>query len=377
MSNADTTPLLIDRADYMPVYRQVKQVIKRQVREKELRPGERIGSVAEMARLFQISTATVTKATSELIDEGVLYSKVGSGTYVADPAGKKTHTICFVVYSGNYITLPYFSKVVAGISDVAEAEHYKLQFVTSARVVQALDGRSPYPRVEKGKWTDGLIVMDHQLGDKQIIRLAEQLPVVLVERKIPGADIPCIRADDRGGAYQAISHLAKLGHKRIGIITPFEQWLTDREKVQGYRSAVSDLHLEADPDLIVNYGYKEDDLKDVLDALLNLASPPTAIFVNDDVPALDILQRLRERCIRVPQDVAVIGFGGGLSDVLRAQPLTTMQLMLTDMGRAAAEMLLKLINKKEEMANKEIVFMPTLVVKQSCGERRTLIEKGD
>lgn len=361
--------MLVDKSASTHIYRQVKKAIQRQVREKNFQPGDKIKSVAEMARKFQISTATVAKATAELIEDGFLYSKHGSGTFVADPARKKTHTICFVIRSADYITEPYFSQIIAGIGKVTDTEHYKLQFITSERTVRAISGGLPYPPVKENQWADGLIIMDNAMSDDQVARLAEEFPLVLIDRKIRGTDIACVRADDRGGTYQAISHLASLGHRRIGMMVMSRIWQTDKEKLLGYRSAVDDLGLDADESLVVDYGpLEKDGVKLAVDRLLDLPSPPTAIFVSDDMPAFDVIQRLRERGVCVGKDIAVMSFGGCLSDMLRVQsmPLTTMQIPITEMGQAAAKMLLALINN-EDVTEREAIFSPELIIRQSCG----------
>ncbi|MDY7011226.1 MAG: substrate-binding domain-containing protein [Planctomycetota bacterium] len=361
--------MVIDKSAPTYIYHQVKDVIRRQVRDKKLRPGSKIGSVTEMARLFRISPATVAKATAELIDEGVLYSKIGRGTFVAEPSDRKTHTICFVVYSGDYVTQPHFSQIIGGVSRVTEREHYKLQFITSARVVRAIDGAVPYPFIRESKWADGLIVMDDSLEDSQVIRLAEGLPVVLINRRIPGTDIACVRADGKGGTYQSICHLAKLGHKRVGIYLTLESQ-ADQEKLLGYQAAVNEMGLDSDPDIVVDSA-KQRDVADMLDALFSLPVRPTAIVVGSDIAAFGALQMLREKNIRVPEDIAIMGFDGCLSDILPDLPLTTMQLPNMEMGKAAADMLLGMINKKE-VANKDIVFTPELRVRQTCGGKERL-----
>ncbi|MDY7011446.1 MAG: GntR family transcriptional regulator [Planctomycetota bacterium] len=354
----------VDKSASVPRYHQVKRLIKLQIKEGNMPLGARIESVAEMARSLKVSKTTVAKATTELIDEGVLYSEVGRGTFVADLRDKRTHTICFVVYSGNYITLPYFSQIIAGISNVAEAEHYKLQFLTSARAVRTIGGRRPYPAVKETQWADGLIIMDHLLEDEQVRHLAEQLPVVLIDRKIPASNIACVRADDRGGTHEAISYLAGLGHRRIGMISGPLKWQADQERLAGYKAAVRELDLDDEPALVIERG--QTSLHSALDALLSLADRPTAIFVCDDPGAFEVVQTLRERNLRVPQDVAVVSFDGALGSVLDGQRLTTMRLPITRMGRVAAEMLLAMI-QKEEFVNKEAVFTPKLAVRQTCG----------
>jgi len=371
MYSSDSEQMLVDTSAPVYRYHQVKEVIRSHVRNQKLQPGQKLESITEMARSFEVSRATVVKATSELIDEGVLYSKVGSGTFVADPAGRKTHTICFVVYSGDYIRAPYFSQIIAGISNVADEQHYKLQFVTSERAVRAMNGGSPYPAVKENKWTDGLIIMDNMMTDDQVRGLAEEFPVVLIGRKIPGTDIACVRADACGGTHRAISHLASLGHKRIGMMVMSRMWQADKEKLSGYRSAVADLGLDADESLVVDHNSpsrRGDGLKSAADRLLDLPNPPTAIFVSDDIHAFEVIQRLRERGRHVPKDMSVMGFDGCLSDMLRVQsvPLTTMQLPIAGMGKSAAKMLLALIDN-ENSAEKEVTFTPELVIRESCG----------
>ncbi|MDY7010467.1 MAG: GntR family transcriptional regulator [Planctomycetota bacterium] len=359
----------VDKTIPIPRYHQLKGIIRRDIKRKKLQTGSKIGSLVKLAATYQVSKTTAAKAITELVDEGVLYSEIGNGTYVADPAGRKTHTICFVVHSADYITEPYFSQIIAGIGAVTEQNHYKLQFLTSERAVGAMERGRLYPRFKEPLWADGLIIMDYSLTDEQVVRLTEEFPVVLIDRKVPAADVACVRPDARGGTYQAISYLASLGHKRIGIMVLSEKWQADKEKLLGYQSAVRDLALDAEQRLIVNRGFGEASSKAALDALIDLPAPPTAIFVSDDMPAFKIVHRLREKGLRVPEDIAVMGFGGCLNNVLDTQLLTTMRLPMVKMGQAAAKMVLAMINK-EQVTSKDTIFATRLAVGQSCGKKR-------
>lgn len=360
----------IDKSIPIPRYYQLKTIIRQGIKKGNLRSGNRVGPAAKLAAAHKVSKATVERALSELIDEGVLYSEIGRGTFVADPADKKTHTICFVVYSADYITMPYFSQLVAGIGRVTEAEHYKLQFITSERAARTINGQAPYPSIKEGKWADGLVIMDNVIADDQVASLAKEFPVVMIDRKIPGTDIACVRADDRGGTYRGISYLASLGHKRIGIIVGSSKWRADKEKLLGYHSAVDDLGLDAEASLVSSRDIEanpgDSNVRPALDVLLSLPVPPTAIFVSSDKAAFEVLQILKEKGINTPEDIAVVSFDGCLSNVLSGQLLTTMQLPIVEMGQAATDMLLAMINK-EEVANKDMVFAPELVAGQSCG----------
>ncbi|MDY6913961.1 MAG: GntR family transcriptional regulator [Planctomycetota bacterium] len=366
-SEAGTT--LIDKSAPVHRYHQVKEVIRQQVRQRKLQPGRRIGSVMELAKSFQVSKATIAKATAELIDEGVLYSEVGKGTYVADPRDKRTYTICFVVHSADYITAPYFSQMIAGMGAVTEQNHYKLQFLTSERAVGALGGGSPYPAVKDRKWADGLIVMDNSFADEQLRRLAENRPIIVIGRRIAGANIACVRTNNKDGTREAISYLAGLGHRRIGLIIMSRKWQTEKEKVLSYQSTVRRLSLDAEPGLIVNRGLGTEGTKSALDALLALPDRPTAILASGDGLAFEAIHLLREKGLKVPEDISVMGFTGCLTGMVAGLPLTTMQLPIVEMGRTAADMLLALINE-EKIADKDMVFTPKLVVRQSCGPRR-------
>ncbi|MDY6914189.1 MAG: GntR family transcriptional regulator [Planctomycetota bacterium] len=363
MSELGTGQLLIDKDAAAHRYHQVKASIRRWIKQQDLQPGWKVESIAKLARRFQVSKTTVAKATSELIDEGVLYSEVGSGTYVADPEGKKVQTISLVLHSSHYISYPYFSQVISGIGAVTDAEHYKLQIITSARALHTLNEKPPYQLAGERKWTDGLIIMDNCMADSDVIRFAEEFPVVLVNRKVIGTDIACVRPDDRGGVYRAVSYLAGRGHKRIGMAIQSRDIQVDQEKLGGYQTALRDHGLEADASLIVEHGPNYDNLSRDLDFLLALPAPPTAICLSDDTPAFHFRQMLRERGIRAPQDIELMGFGGCLSGILHKQPLTTMWLPLPELGQAAAELLLAIINK-QEIQRREIIFKPELIVGQ-------------
>lgn len=218
---------------------------------------------------------------------------------------------------------------------------------------------------------DGLLlVLPRQPKDFIDIMIQRHFPFVLIDHQGTGSDCPAVGATNWSGGYSATEYLIQLGHKRIGFITGSMDLGCALDRLAGYRSALRTYHIEEDSDLIFEGDFFQDDGLAGASVLLDLPQPPTAIFASNDVMAMGVMDAVRNRGLRVPEDISVIGFDNIPQSALVRPALTTIHQPLEKMGRVATQLLLNLLRHPEKES--ERIELPTrLVIRESCGKPKT------
>jgi LacI family transcriptional regulator len=220
--------------------------------------------------------------------------------------------------------------------------------------------------------TDGVLLLlpYEQVGIPNAL-MAQNIPFVAIgDRNEPTTAFPTIGSTIWLGGYTATEYLISLGHRRIGIITCPLHLTTSRARLAGYREALERAGIAVDPALIHEGNYLLGDGVRQTHALLDLPDPPTAIFAGNDAQATGVYQALYERNIRVPDQMSVVGFDDVMYTAQMSPPLTTVHQPLVEMGRMAANMLLRLISGFSLDSN-HVELSTSLVVRESCAAPRT------
>jgi LacI family transcriptional regulator len=194
-----------------------------------------------------------------------------------------------------------------------------------------------------GHRVDGLIygTMSHRVVD--VPDGVRDLRTVLLDARVADASLPSVEPDDERGGYEATRYLLDAGHRRIAFVTTSEPSGAADERLAGYRRALAEAGVEADPALIA---WAENTLsvrmgEDAAAPLLALPARPTAIFAYNDPLAQGVYRAIQRAGLRVPQDISVIGYDDQLHIAAALEPgLTTMRLPHYEMGRWAVEHLL-------------------------------------
>lgn len=213
--------------------------------------------------------------------------------------------------------------------------------------------------------TDGIMVV---LPSEEAIEHLERsgLPFVLIHNQgSPRPTTPAVMITSWEGGFDATTYLINLGHQRIAYIGKTALARDAIERIAAYRSALDIAHLPIDPQLQCAGNLNEADGYRATRELLELSEPPTAIFAGNDRQAAGVYRALHELGKRVPDDMSVIGFDNLPYTEIMNPPLTTVHVPRLELGRAAATMLLRVINREElEMTR---VILPTQFIKrQSC-----------
>ena len=213
---------------------------------------------------------------------------------------------------------------------------------------------------------DGLLWLDPRATPEAVRKFkAKGIPFVLIQNNPEDPDVNTIASEDRLGSRDAVRHLLKLGYRRLLLITGHKDSASSREKLDGARQALRELNVTVPADRILNGEYSGDIAVQVLETYLDKGNPlPQAIFAFNDNMALAILRWLDRKGIRVPEEVAVVGYDG-TDEALQAE-LTTVETPTRDLGIMAAQLLIDVIGNPSRKAQ-HILLQGTLCVRRTCG----------
>ena len=259
----------------------------------------------------------------------------------------------------------YFSAILAGAAEAAY-EH-ELRLVLEQTLHEHAREVAELARLMRGIGDGALIVLPEESSAELELALSDGYPFVVVDPLMPlDRRIPTVAADHRSGADEAMGHLLDLGHRKIAAIAGPPGWLATEERRRAYHEALAGIGVEP---VEVASDFEVAPGAEAAAALLDRPEPPTAIFAFNDAIAIGALRAARERGIRVPEDVSVVGFDDIVHTTLVTPPLTTVRQPLAEMGRAAIGLLLRLLDGGRPEA--QHVELPTrLVVRESTAAPR-------
>lgn len=193
-----------------------------------------------------------------------------------------------------------------------------------------------------------------------------KIPVVFFDRTHESLQGFQVKVDDYQGAFQLVSHLIEKGYRRIGHIAGPSNILIGHEREKGYRDALEKNNIEVDEALIVRGGYRNSDGIAGAKKLLALSHRPDAIFCVNDPVALGAFTVIREKKLRIPEDVALAGFSNNPISSLIDPPLTTVDQMSYEIGKSAVTLLLEQIEKGTDKVTPVVLVKPTkLIIRKS------------
>lgn len=245
------------------------------------------------------------------------------------------------------LTWPSVPEIMRGVAAVVERTSYEIVLYT---IGQTRDHSEILDRILAMKLTSGLLAIcpGHLAG--HLVRLSEQgLPIVTIDDQEPPLHTPWVGTDNQAGGYEITRHLLRLGYRRIAYIKGPAEFRCVRERYEGYCRALTEDGLSIDPALIIDGGEftiqgGEACARTVFSR--PVSERPDAIFAGNDQMAYGVLRVVEEFGVRVPADVAVVGF----DDIPLAEhmkpPLTTIRQPLFEMGETAAELLLSTIDAR-------------------------------
>jgi LacI family transcriptional regulator len=327
-------------------------------------------TLAQVAKIAGVSQMTASRAlndkpgVSQQTREEVLKIAVDIG-YVVNRSAQKLSGgrngiigIMTPVLDNHYV-----GELVVGVGRAARAQGYET-LVYTLFDEDRHSHRSVLGLIKQ--FTDGVVAILPRESSYFNALAAAGVPVVAIDQRCSLDGFPSISVDSYGGAVRAIEHLAQLGHTRIGFVAGDESIEGVRDRRRGYLDALARLGLPSDSSLIAQGDLSQMRAFEAANTLLALPAPPTAIFAVNDLSAFGVIAAARERGLKVPRDVSVIGF----DDIPMASqvhpPLTTIRQPFAQMGRAAVNTLLSQMDNEDAIAPR-IVLPTELIARQSTG----------
>lgn len=240
-----------------------------------------------------------------------------------------------------FFTAPSFIQRLRGIAGALSFKNFELVIYTVESTDRLQGYLSSLPLTGN---LDGLIILSLPIGENEVRRLIDHgLPTVLIE--YPHPKLNCVVIDDVEGGHMAATYLLEKGHRRIAFLgdsdLPEYAIQPVSLRLNGFRQALEKAQVML-PDTFVRFApHSQEQTRQVAKELLNLAEPPTAIFAATDFRALVILKAVRQLDIKVPEQLAIIGFDD--LDMAEYADLTTIRQHLEESGRLAVEVLLSQI----------------------------------
>jgi LacI family transcriptional regulator/LacI family repressor for deo operon, udp, cdd, tsx, nupC, and nupG len=258
---------------------------------------------------------------------------------------------------------PFYVEVFRGIEDVAYNNNYA---IIMCNFDQDEQKAKLYLDILQSESIDGLIAAPTNVHDQNVINLVKAgLPIVCVDRGLMDVDVDVVVVENREGAYSAVDYLAKRGYRRIAYISGLPQIPSSQLREQGYLEALRANNLPADPGL-VRYGDSShiSGVK-LCNELLDLKDPPDAIFAGNNLITLGALETIHNRDLKIPGDVAIIGFDDMHWAISLNPPLTAVRQPAYEIGRKAAEQLILRISDPDRIKTR-MVLKTELMIRSSC-----------
>jgi DNA-binding LacI/PurR family transcriptional regulator len=262
---------------------------------------------------------------------------------------------------------PFFTAVARGAEDVARHHGYSLVLSNTDENPEREAASLAVMAAERAA---GIIIATTNENGTTLRRaLAMGMAIVAIDRHITGIPTDSVVVDNESAAHEAVTHLVRLGHRRIAIIGGPADADTARERLRGYERALREARIPVMPELVREGDFREAAGLAMTRQLLDLAEPPSAIFAVNNLTTIGVLGALRERGIEVPSDISVVGFDDIPTGELLHPPLTVIQQPTYRVGAHAAKLLLRRL-REPGAAIQEVVLAARLIVRGSTGPFR-------
>jgi LacI family transcriptional regulator len=272
----------------------------------------------------------------------------------------RTNTLALVLSD---VTNPFWTTVARGVEDAASGEGFTVFLCNSDENERK---QAEYLAVLLRKRVDGILLVPARSTPEPVRAIQRQgIQVVVMDRSVPGAQVDVVRGSSLEGAQLLMRHLLELGHRQIAVLSGPEQVSTARERVEGARQALVAAGLSPGSLSVLYHGYTVDSGYQMARQALALTPRPTAFFAANNFIAIGALQALRERHLRVPDDLSLVAFDD-LPISWMAEPFLTVAAQPAyEMGRRATELLLQRI-VDPTLPWQEVVLPMELIIRQSC-----------
>jgi len=368
-------------SNIIPKYYQLKKLLLNEIQSGKYSIHSKLPSESELRKKYKISGGPIKRAINELAREGIVYTIQGKGCFVSPTISKSDIKIAKdnkrIIFITNSVLHEFNAPILKGILRITQSKGYNLEVYDSegcySSEIQILS------KLLKEN-ISGLIFVPtyYNYSYRHLLQLKKRnVPIVLINRYIKNDDFNFVGINDVKSAKNAVKYLIKLGHKKIvfiGIENP-ERYTFVKDRLEGYKQALKENKIKIDPNLIfINENKKEKYKRSAkenynFEQLKKYLSKDdieyTSIFAVNDSAAMASYWILKEKGIKVPDEVSIIGFDDLNESKHFEVPLTTVKQDTYYIGYTAAKLLLDINNKMNNLIPKKILLNTKLVIRKS------------
>lgn len=361
------------------LHRQFTSDFRERILDGRLPVGTRLPTDNELAAEYQLSRDTIRQALALLADEGLIERVQGRGTFVCQPPTEDggVRSVQAEKQIGLLLSMGYRQggtfpqDILIGVEQAVKSHGYSIRLsYTEGDPAQQM---REIARMSSNHVAGLIICPVASATDADVIERLQttNIPLVFVDRYLSEVAVDYVGADNRAGGYRATEHLIILGHRRIGFIFLAEETLETtssvRERWQGYCEALQKYGVPYDSSLVIaDTDPKYASTLPGIHEFLQRPDRPGAIFAVNDLVALDVMQAAHVLGLRIPQDLALVGFDNELFAARITPPLTTIAQPFFDVGLRAGSLLVNRIEGNTS-APKHIELPANLLIRESCG----------
>ena len=344
-------------------------------------------TIEDIARLAGVSRSTVSRVINgqpsvRLVVRERVQAVIAAHGYTPQAAARqlvtqRTRTIGLILpdMADNLFGNPIFALMGQGVSQVAALEGYvSMQFMGQRDLEEEI-----FSSLLRSRHFDGVILISGEYGDPCPAFLKHaNIPYVRIGRDPHhDDDLKYVDINNVEAVCTAVNHLIKLGHRRIAMIKGLARDASSAERYEGYKQALFEAGIPlnekfvSEGDWSAVCGYK------ATQRFLRLDEPPTALFSSNDIMAAGVVRAAHESGVKVPDDLAIVGFDDLDQTTMIFPELTTIRQPCVEMGASAAKMLIDQL-ENGNLDVEHVILPTTLVIRESCGFHRqpTLLERG-
>jgi DNA-binding LacI/PurR family transcriptional regulator len=329
-----------------------------------------MATIADVARLAKVSKSTVSRVLNALPVSEKAYQSVTEAmkslNYQPNAQARsltlrRTNLIGVV---GPFVGGIFYGEIISGILEVMSAAN---NFVTICSTENNTHEIEIVDRLLREKRIDGMIIITPRRMKTDILRNYKGFPIVVVDGVLD--TVHSVTIDNFEGGLIAGHHLVGLGHRDMAMITgPLDSW-ESTERLRGFKDALASSGVELNKEYIYEGNYDLESGRAGMEYLLSLKHLPSAVFAANDWMAIGAMDVLKEKGLRIPEDIAVVGFDDSILAAWVKPALTTVRQPVYELGRIGARRMLETIAKADSFPSTTLLRC-SLVVRESCGANR-------
>lgn len=330
-------------------------------------------TIYDIAKQLGVSAATVSRALNDSSSVNAttrtkinaLAEKLGyrHNHFASSLRLQKTHTIGVILHELNSY---FITSVLSGIEKVAREAKYNLIIVHSAEnaSIEAANARNLFHKRVDGVIASLSFDTENLSAFKQF--QSKKIPVVFFDRVFENSEGVKVIINNFQAGYDATTHLIQQGCKRIAHVTSSLKRNVYSERLRGYKQAMQENNFKFDEKLLIVEGFKEQDAIRVAKRILAMKTLPDGIFITNDFCAAVVMQLLKDEGIRIPEDIAIVGFNNDIIGKVINPKLTTINYPGFEMGQVAASSLINHLKGLWDMnLTNTLVIKSELIIRES------------